>query len=65
MKHPLWRLPLCFFSLCGYKFASDDTGCWGECITCGKRAGFVSRETLSKYTQAALDHRMRNSDDWR
>jgi hypothetical protein len=27
----------------------DDTGCWGECIRCGRRHGFVSRADLRSY----------------
>jgi len=30
----------------------DDTGVWGECTVCGKRVGFVSRETLRSYAGA-------------
>jgi hypothetical protein len=27
----------------------DDTGCWGECVRCHRRYGFVSREELRTY----------------
>lgn len=31
------------------RFAEDERGCWGECIDCGRRHGWVSRETLRSY----------------
>lgn len=31
---------------------SDDTGVWGECSVCGKRAGYVTREQLRSYAGA-------------
>jgi D-alanyl-D-alanine dipeptidase len=27
----------------------DETGCWGQCVDCGKRFGFVSRRVLASY----------------
>ena len=33
----------------------DDTGCWGECIRCGKRFGFVEREALRKYIDEEVE----------
>lgn len=27
----------------------DDTGCWGECIICHERFGFVTRAELRAY----------------
>lgn len=59
VRRPLWRLPLCWMQLCGFKTNSDDGGIWGECVTCGKRAGYVSREDMRRYidreiTQDAL-----------
>jgi hypothetical protein len=58
-SRPWWRLPLCALSLCGFRTASDDTGCWGECVTCGKRAGFVDRATLGRYADAEYAKEMR------
>ena len=34
---------------------SDDTGCWGECIVCHKRFGFVSRADLRAYADKEID----------
>lgn len=49
MERPWYRLPLCWLGMCACRPANDDTGCWGECVTCGRRAGFVSREVLRRY----------------
>ena len=49
---PWYRLPLCWASLCGFKAECDDTGCWGECITCHRRVGFVDRATLRRVCDA-------------
>lgn len=48
-KRPWWKLPMCLAGWCGFITGSDDTGIWGECATCGKRVGFVSREELRAY----------------
>ena len=33
----------------------DDSGCWGECVTCGKRVGYVTREQLRAYADWEVD----------
>jgi hypothetical protein len=41
---------------CRCRTQSDDTGCWGECVICHKRYGFVTRAELrafSEHEQAA------------
>lgn len=38
---------------------SDDAGCWGECITCHRRFGFVSRSDLRAYADAEIDRELR------
>lgn len=35
---------------------SDATGCWGECIVCGDKFGFVSRKELMAYCDAEIAH---------
>lgn len=35
----------------------DETGCWGECVTCGKRFGFFTREQLHRYADRELKAR--------
>lgn len=43
---------LCRLGLCGMLQAEDETHCWGECSTCGKVAGVVSREAIRRYMDA-------------
>lgn len=53
MSRSIFRLPLCWLSLCQtFRTNSDETGCWGECQLCGKRVGFVDRATLRAYCDA-------------
>lgn len=56
------RLVLCRLHLCQtFQTASDDDGSWGECVLCGKRAGYVSRKALRRYGEAQeLDGRALN-----
>lgn len=42
----LRKIFLCPLLLCACRPESDETGCWGECVTCGRRFGFVDRATL-------------------
>jgi hypothetical protein len=39
-----WKFWTWHFHRC--QTMSDDSGCWGECVKCGKRFGFVSRADL-------------------
>ncbi len=43
------RLTLCALGMCPCAPEDDETGCWGECIHCGRRFGFVDRATLRAY----------------
>lgn len=48
------RKLLCWLGMCACRTASDDTGCWGECIHCGRRVGFVDRATLRAYADREM-----------
>ena len=48
----LRKLFICPTGSCPFVQGEDDTGVWGECTICGKRAGFVSREELRSYAGA-------------
>ena len=37
----------------------DDTGCWGECVVCNRRFGFVTREELRRYCDAEINAAMK------
>lgn len=52
---PLWRRLICLLRSCPFKAASDDTGCWGECTICGRRAGFVSRAVLRAWIEREVE----------
>lgn len=45
----LFRKLRCWLRSCPCVPRDDDTGCWGECVDCGKRFGFVSRADLRSY----------------
>ena len=62
LKRPIWRLPICWLQLCGYKTQSDDSAIWGECTTCGHRAGQVSRDELRAYADREIDRALRTQD---
>ena len=53
----LRKIFLCPLGACPFKAADDETGCWGECIHCGKRAGFVDRATLRAYADREYEMR--------
>jgi len=36
---------------------SDDTGIWGECITCHRRFGYVTRVQLRAYADREIKER--------
>ena len=57
MEHLRWLR--CLFQMCPFKPMDDETGCWGECVDCGKRAGFVDSATLRRVCDAEFDARMR------
>lgn len=48
----LRKLFLCTTGSCLFVQGEDDTGLWGECTICGKRAGYVTREQLRSYAGA-------------
>jgi hypothetical protein len=33
----------------------DRTGCWGECIVCHQRFGYVTRAELRRYADREID----------
>lgn len=51
----LRKLFLCPTGMCPCVPMSDDTSCWGECIHCEKRFGFVDRATLRAYADAEYE----------
>lgn len=56
MSAGVFRKPLCWLGLCEtFAAMSDDTGCWGECTICGKRASFVDRATLRAFADAEYE----------
>lgn len=58
MSGPWYRKPLCWAGACQtFRTESDGTGCWGECIICQKRVGFVSRAALRALCDAAAKAR--------
>lgn len=44
-----WR---CKLFGCSCKPASDDVACWGECVRCGKKAGYCERTYIWRYSMA-------------
>lgn len=46
----------CYLGLCPCKPQSDDKGCWGQCLICGKKCGYVTREAIRKYIEECHDH---------
>lgn len=48
----------CLLQMCPHVPRDDDTGCWGECIHCGKRSGFVSRAELRAYADREYAKRL-------
>lgn len=48
----LRKLFICPTGSCPFVQGEDDTGFWGECTICGKRAGFVTKEELRRYAGA-------------
>jgi hypothetical protein len=53
----LWVWLRCKCAMCPCVPMDDDTGCWGQCVTCGKRFGFVTREQLRRYADHELKAR--------
>lgn len=62
-KRPIWKLPMCWAGMCAYRTNSDDDGVWGECATCGKRAGYVSRQELRAYADAEFEREQQKRAD--
>lgn len=38
----------------------DETGCWAECITCGKKVAFVEHEVLASHSALMEAHKKHN-----
>jgi len=53
---PWYRLPMCWMGLCPHFTNQDDTGIWGECQTCGHRAGYVTNEELRAYADRMVQN---------
>lgn len=49
----IWKL-FCFVGLCPCEPYSDDGGCGGRCLRCGKIVGYVDRKTLRAYADAEM-----------
>lgn len=49
---------MCWLHLCGHKTNSDADGIWGECVTCGHRAGYVTREQMRAYADREIAREM-------
>ena len=53
---------LCALGICrACNTKSDNSGCWGECVSCSKKHGFVSRENLRKYCDKKIDEEIRKA----
>lgn len=53
----LYKL-LCFLRGCtDCVTKSDASGMWGECVLCGKRHGFVTREAVNRHIDKELYER--------
>lgn len=50
----MFRKVLCSLGMCPCRPASDETGCWGECIYCGKRFAFIDRATLRAFADREM-----------
>jgi len=50
------RKLLCWFRLCPCRPKSDDKGCWGECVHCGRVAGYTTRESIRDYIKHEERH---------
>ncbi len=60
-RAPIWRkLTTCWMGFCGFRTASDASGIWGECSTCGKRAGYVTRDELRAYADREVEIRLKS-----
>lgn len=46
------KILMCWPGFCGMVTTGDDKYLWGECPSCGKRAGVVSREAIRRYMEA-------------
>lgn len=57
------RKIVCLFHMCPHAPASDDTGCWGECVICGKRAGFVGRATLRRACDREYEQELKRREN--
>lgn len=53
-----WQFWKWHFHRCTTEF--DETGCWGECITCHRRFGFVTRAEIRAYTDMEVEAAIRH-----
>lgn len=56
MKYPWWQFWKWHIHRCTSE--SDDTGCWGECIICHRRFGFVTRSELRAFADRQIEQRL-------
>lgn len=58
----LLRKIRCLMRSCPCKQMSDDTGCWAECVDCGKgkETTFVDHRILRSYSDLMDAHRRHN-----
>jgi hypothetical protein len=54
----MFRKIRCLLQCCPFQTQSDETGCWGECVDCGKRVGFVTSEQLRRYADSDTRRRL-------
>lgn len=47
----MFRWLRCLMQMCPHEQRGDGTGCWGQCVDCGKRVGFVSSADLRAYIE--------------
>lgn len=47
-----YRAPLCWIGVCLHKPFFDEGGCGGQCISCGKICGYVTRAQLRGFADA-------------
>ena len=52
----LRKLFICWWGGCGMVQRDDAVGCWGECLRCGKIAGWTSRAAIRAYMDRKLNH---------
>lgn len=58
-ERPLFGIP-CNLGLCGFITNGDNDALWGECPVCGAVAGYIKRESVSRYLDQEEAARQRN-----